>query len=189
VLVGTVEEALALKRANPRWLAMGEAGGRWIEGFDLSNSPFQTLARELTGAVIVQRTGAGTQGVIACSAAQRVWCTGLVTASATARAVTGAGLGAPDYVLSGALPAHGMSGDDDLLAAQLVERARRGQPLAKARTAAAVAVTAEAAHTLALGPEHTPPEDIDLCVDVDRFDFAMEAVREPVGWVLRRTSA
>src|SRR5690606_2691817 len=67
VLVGTVEEALALKRANPGWLAMGEAGGRWIEGFDLSNSPFQTLARELTGAVIVQRTGAGTQGVIACS--------------------------------------------------------------------------------------------------------------------------
>lgn len=187
VLVGTAEEALDLKRANPGWLAMGEVGGRWADGFDLSNSPVQAAARELTGATIVQRTGAGTQAVIACTSAHRVWCTGLVTASATARAVAASGLGAPDYVLSGVLPAHAMTGDDDLLTAQLVERARLGEPLDARATGAAVAATDEAAHTLALGPEHTPPEDIDFCIDVDRFDFAMEAHREPVGWVLRRT--
>jgi len=185
VLVRTTEDALELKRAHG-WLAMGEVSGRWAEGFDLSNSPVQAAARNLAGATIVQRTGAGTQAVIACTRARRLWCTGLVTASATARAVAAAGRGAPDYVLSGVLPDHGMTGDDDLLAARLVERARLGEPLEARATGAAVAATDEAAHTLSLGPEHTPPGDIDFCVDVDRFDFAMEATREAVGWVLRR---
>jgi len=189
VLVATVEEALELKAAHPGWLAMGEVSGRWVSGFDLSNSPVQALERDLAGATLVQRTGAGTQAVIASTGAERLWCTGLVTASATARAVAASGLGLPDYVLSGALPEHGMTGEDDLLAAQLVERARRGEPLDAAATAAAVAGSDEAAHTLALGPEHTPPGDIELCVEVDRWDFAMEARREELGWALHRVAA
>lgn len=189
VLVATSDEALELKVAHPGWLAMGEVSGRWVGGFDLSNSPVQALERDLSGATIVQRTGAGTQAVIASTGAERLWCTGLVTASATARAVAASGLGVPDYVLSGVLPEHGMTGEDDLLTARLVERARRGEPLAAARTAAAVAGSEEAAHTLSLGPEHTPPGDIELCVDVDRWDFAMEASREELGWVLHRVPA
>ena len=38
-LVDSVDQALALKRENPRMVAMGEDRGRRPDGFDLSNSP------------------------------------------------------------------------------------------------------------------------------------------------------
>ena len=43
-LVETVEEALAVKAARPGTLAMGENRGRWVEGFDFSNSPVGVAA-------------------------------------------------------------------------------------------------------------------------------------------------
>ena len=39
--------------------------------------------------------------MIAAVGATRLWCAGLVTASATAAAVRSAGLGAPTYVITG----------------------------------------------------------------------------------------
>lgn len=64
-LVATVEEALAFKRENAGARAMGEEHGRRPAGFDFSNSPVAVSQQDLTGTTIVQRTSAGTQGVIA----------------------------------------------------------------------------------------------------------------------------
>ena len=83
-LVGTVDEARQLKADHPSWLAMGEDHGRRVDGFDFSNSPVEVAAHDLTGRTIVQRTSAGTQGVVAAQAATRLWCASLVCASATA---------------------------------------------------------------------------------------------------------
>ena len=43
ILVGTAEEALALKQENNDLILVGEVGGRPVEGFDLGNSPNQIL--------------------------------------------------------------------------------------------------------------------------------------------------
>ena len=65
VLVSTIEEAFALKDRLPGVLLMGEVGGLPIEGFDFDNppAPFETL--NLLGRRMVQRTSAGTQGIVA----------------------------------------------------------------------------------------------------------------------------
>ena len=68
-------------------------------------------------------------------------------------------------------------GFDDVLTADLIERARTGRPLEARATSAALLATDEAARTLALGPEHTDPRDIELAAMVDSFDFAMEVER------------
>jgi 2-phosphosulfolactate phosphatase len=188
-LVATVAEALAMTAADPEILAMGEEHGHRPAGFDFSNSPAAIMAAgpALRDRVIVQRTSAGTQGVVAASAASRLWCASLVVASATAEAVRAAALGAPTYVLTGRDPARGPeSGSDDRLTAELIERARQGLSLEADRTARAVAASPEAAHTLALGPDSAPPADIELATRVDAFDFAMEAVRTPAGIRLER---
>jgi 2-phosphosulfolactate phosphatase len=186
ILVSEVAEALDLKRMNPDWMAMGEDRGRRIDGFDLSNSPVEASRADLTGRTVVQRTSAGTRGATAAVRADRIWCTGLVTASATARAVQAAGLGDPTYVITGCFPDRlDRTGLDDLLTAKLVERARRGEPLDTATTAHEVATSDEAARTLAHGAGHADPADIDYATRVDHFDFAMEARAEPVGLVLR----
>jgi 2-phosphosulfolactate phosphatase len=180
-LVGTVEEALAFKRANPGSLAMGEDRGLRPDGFDFPNSPAMVRDADLEGRTLVQRTSAGTQGVVRAVDATRLWAASLVVASATARAVVGAGLGEPTYVITGRFEDRPGGGEDDTLTADLIERARAGGPLDAAAISAALLATAEADRTLALGADHVDPRDIELAAAVDAFDFAMEVERTERG--------
>jgi 2-phosphosulfolactate phosphatase len=180
-LVGNVDEALAFKAANPGSLAMGEERGLRPDGFDFPNSPAMVREADLDGRTLVQRTSAGTQGVVRAVDATRLWAASLAVASATARAVQGAGLGAPAYVITGRVEDLPVGGVDDVLTADLIERARTGGPLEADATAAALLATDEAARTLALGPEHTDPRDIELAAVVDAFEFAMEVERTDRG--------
>ncbi|WP_375499196.1 2-phosphosulfolactate phosphatase [uncultured Jatrophihabitans sp.] len=173
-LVDSVDQALTLKAAHPELLAMGEDGGRRIVGFDFANSPWEVSQADLAGRELVQRTSAGTRGVVAATGAERRWCASLVCATATANAVTAAGLGEPTYVITGRRSAD-QRGEDDLLTAQLIERVRVGAPVEADATARAVATSREAAVTLALGRSHVDPRDVELAVRVDAFAFAMEA--------------
>ena len=176
-LVAGVDEALELGRSLPGALVMGELHGRRPPGFDLSNSPVEVARAALEGRVLVQRTSAGTQGAVAATGAERLFAASLVCASATAAAVRATGLGAPAYVITGRFPDQPHSGSDDLATARLIERARTGQALAAAATAAEVAGSDEAARTLAVGEGHVHPGDVEAAVAVDRFDFAMEVER------------
>lgn len=187
-LVAGVDEALAFKAANPGSLAMGEDHGRRPAGFDLPNSPVQAAAADLDGRVVVQRTSAGTQGVVAARRATRLWCASLVCASATAAAVTQAGFGAPTYVITGWFADRAdRPGTDDRLTADHIDAIRRGEDPDARTVAAAVAATDEATRTLAIGEGHVDPLDIAYATDVDRFDFAMEVTRDDLGLRLDRT--
>ena len=181
-LVDDVEEALAFKDARPGTIALGENRGLRPAGFDYPNSPAMVSRVDLTGRTLVQRTSAGTRGVVAAADADRLWAASLACASATARAVDTAGLGEPTYVITGRFEDRpDATGTDDEMTAELIERARQGQPLAAAATSSALLATDEAARTLALGPEHCDPTDIALAATVDAFDFAMEVERTDLG--------
>jgi 2-phosphosulfolactate phosphatase len=65
VMVRTVEEALALRDAGIGEVCMGEVGGRTPDGFDFGNSPFEVSGVNFRGKTIIQRTSAGTQGIVA----------------------------------------------------------------------------------------------------------------------------
>jgi 2-phosphosulfolactate phosphatase len=179
--VATVEEALAFIASNPDALAVGEDRGLRPDGFDFPNSPALMRAADLDGRTLVQRTSAGTQGVVRAVDATRLWAASLVCASATARAVRSSGLGEPTYVITGRVEDGPDSGGDDVLTAELIERARTGRTLDVRATAKALRSTDEAARTLALGPEHCDPSDIELAAAVDAFDFAMEVERTDLG--------
>jgi len=178
VLVDSVDEALAFKAEHPHALAMGEDRGRRVDGFDFSNSPVEVAAADLDGRVLVQRTSAGTRGVVAARSATRLWCASLVCASATAAAVRSSGLGDPTYVINGRMGGDRPSnGDDDLATSELIERARCDIDLDARRTIEFIACSGEAKRTLALGAGHVDPEDINYAMRVDVFDFAMEVRR------------
>jgi 2-phosphosulfolactate phosphatase len=175
-LVADVDDALDFKRRHPGALAMGEDHGRRPAGFDFSNSPVAISRADLSGRVLVQRTSAGTRGVVAAHRAARLWCASLVCASATARAIKRHDAQPPTYLITGRFQEGGpSSGADDLATAELIERARVGAPLDAARTAAFVAGSDEAIFTLRLGEGHVDPDDIAYATRVDAFDFAMGA--------------
>lgn len=186
-LVGGVDEARAFVAAHPGSLAMGEDHGLRPDGFALPNSPVLAAAADLDGRTVVQRTSAGTQGVVAARSADRLWCASLAVASATAAAVNGSGLGDPAYVITGwFVDREDRPGTDDRLTAEHIEAVRLGRAPDPAEVARAVAATDEWTRTLALGEGHVDPDDIVLATDVDRFDFAMEVTRDADGLRLDR---
>src|SRR5262245_30836648 len=83
--VSKVNEALEFKAANANSLACGEVNGIPPEGFDFGNSPSQVLTLDLAGKIIVQRTGAGTQGVTRSLNAGTMLAASFVIADATRR--------------------------------------------------------------------------------------------------------
>ena len=176
-VVAGIKEALDLAREIPHALVMGEQNGRRPLGFDLSNSPVAVARAGVADRELVQRTTAGTQALIAATSADRLFAASLVCASATAAAITSTGLGAPSYVITGRVPDDPERGEDDLITAQLIERARIGAPLDAVGAAKAVARSREAARTLTLGEGHVDPDDVVYATAVDRFDFAMEVER------------
>src|SRR6516164_10383918 len=88
VIVRTVDEALALREAGIGQICMGEVRGRAPPSFDFGNSPFEISGVDFHGKTIIQRTSAGTQGIVAAAnQADRLYAASLVTAEATVRAL------------------------------------------------------------------------------------------------------
>jgi 2-phosphosulfolactate phosphatase len=83
-LVRTVEEALTMRERAPHALLIGEVGGRLIHGFDCNNSPARMAAMDVRGRLLIQRTGAGTQGAVGATGATHLLVCALVNARATA---------------------------------------------------------------------------------------------------------
>jgi len=172
VMVRTVEEALALRDRGIGRVCMGEVQGRAPDGFDFGNSPFEISNVDFRGKTIIQRTSAGTQGVVAAgSQAEGLYAASLVTADATVRALLS---GSPDHVSVVAMGDNGRSrtNEDELCAIHLRNRLE-GRP-----------GDAEAVRRLILaggevGRFHDParpylhPEDVGIALDIDRYDFAI----------------
>jgi 2-phosphosulfolactate phosphatase len=111
VMVGTVEEALTLRDAGICHICMGEVRGRAPPGFDFGNSPFEISDIDFGGKTIVQRTSAGTQGIVAAGKrAVRLYAASLVTADATVRALLS---GSPDEISLVAMGDNGLSRTDE----------------------------------------------------------------------------
>jgi 2-phosphosulfolactate phosphatase len=101
VMDRTVQEAFALRDAGIGQICMArfkaELGGHQPpvsplcgeapDGFDFGNSPFEISGVDFGGQTIIQRTGAGTQRIVAASHAERFYAASLVTAEATIRSV------------------------------------------------------------------------------------------------------
>jgi 2-phosphosulfolactate phosphatase len=164
-LVATPEEALA--RPGFR---MGEVGGRLISGFDHNNSPSGLVGRRLSGRA-VQRTSAGTQGVVGAMRAESLWLGSLVVAGATARALAGV-----DEVTFVATGAHEGRGDEDVAAADYIAGLLRGQAPPREAIMKRVAVSRDAEFHAGNDPD-LPAADIPCCAAIDAFDFAMRVER------------
>lgn len=171
LLVSAVDEALALRERFPGALVMGEVHGLPVEGFDFSNSPADLLGRDLGGRRMIQRTSAGTQGVVRSLRADTLLAGSFVCAAATARYIAGHAPACVTFVITGIYTDR--DGDEDAacadyLAALLAGRRPDPAPfLQRVRDSTPGRWFADPAQ-----PDY-PAQDLDLCVAVDRFDFAM----------------
>jgi 2-phosphosulfolactate phosphatase len=182
-LVGTPEEAFALREAVPDAVLVGEVGGRPIRGFDFGNSPDAVGRADLRGKTVLLRSSSGVQGALTASGAEAMCLGSLVTASAT---VAWLRKEAPSVVTLVAMGApQGPDGEeDDACSAYLAALLRGGFPdPAATRTA----VVRSPAGRMALDPavEWISAADLACATAIDRFDFAVVAERREGALVAR----
>jgi len=181
--VSGVEEALTLKAETPNALAAGEVGGLPPEGFDIGNSPTQTCELDLTGKTIIQRTGAGTQGIVRCVKAETMLAASFIVANATVKHILKLAPETVTFVITGQyVTGHG---DEDLACAEYLELLLKGQRPEPAPFIERVFKSRDAIQHL--DPKETgfPLSDLELCTNLDVFDFAMDVTKENNRHVMR----
>ena len=177
-----VDEALELKRQIPGSLACGEVGGLPPEGFDFGNSPTHTDTLDLNGKVIIQRTGAGTQGAVRSVNAERMVAASFVVADATVKYVQKFAPEMVTFVVTGQTYD---GGEEDLACAEYLQAlfcstAPDPAPyLERARNSH----DAEIFHDLERPV--FPETDLEHCLSLDKFDFAMPIEREAEKLIMR----
>jgi 2-phosphosulfolactate phosphatase len=181
--VGGAEEALKFKAETPNSLAAGEVGGLPPKGFDFGNSPTQTKELDLSGKVIVQSTGAGTKGIIRSVKAEIMFAASFVVANATVKHIQKLVPESVTFVITGQYAAG--YGDEDLACTEYLELLFKGQPPDKEHFIKRVFNSRDALQHL--DPKETgfPLSDLDLCSQIDAFDFAMHVTKENGRHVMR----
>ncbi|MET7451548.1 2-phosphosulfolactate phosphatase [Streptomyces sp. NPDC005574] len=179
ILAESLDEALGLKARHPEWLALKD--GPPAPGFDAVNSPALLRSVDLGGRTVVQKTTAGTVGALAVKEAARVLCAGFVVAEATARFLRTLTSDGVTFVVTG----ESGRAEEDLACAQYIAR-RATEPTTDVTEYVRRAAESRAAAALARGiRQGAHPDDVALCLEVDRFPFAMVATLESSLMVLR----
>jgi 2-phosphosulfolactate phosphatase len=177
IMVGGVEEALELRKQGQVDLCMGEVRGRAPPGFDFGNSPFAIASRDFTGQTIAQRTSAGTQGIAAAARqADRLYAASLVTASATARALLS---DAPERITLVAMGNKAVTRtDEDELCALHLRNLLEGRTGNRDAVRPMILASGEVECFHDLARPHFHPGDLDIALDIDRYDFAIRVFVE-----------
>ncbi len=173
ILTGMLDDAFALREQDPTLLLMGEVNGRPIPGFNFSNSPTEIREANLTGRKLVQRTSAGTQGVLRSSHARHILAASLVNISATVRHLRSLSPTEIGFVATGLGENHG---EEDVACAEaaicLLNDIDPGWIGVEQQ------VRTSSAGQLFSGRDNTfTPSDLEAALEIDRFNFAMVVQR------------
>ncbi|MEV5410392.1 2-phosphosulfolactate phosphatase [Thermopolyspora sp. NPDC052614] len=182
VLAESLDEALDLKAGNPDWVTLKD--GPPAPGFDMVNSPALLRSAAVAGRTIVQKTTAGTVGAHAVKDASLVLCASFVVAEATARFLLARQPRDVTFVITG----DDGKADEDAACAQYIAQRITGGGVDAARfvhRAAQSRAAADLVEGVRRGYQGIHPKDVELCLEVDRFPFAMAARLEGNLMILR----
>ena len=182
-LVSTIDEAFRLKQNYPKALLIGEDMGLPIDGFDYGNSPIPFIGRDLTGLQIIQRTSAGTQGVVRSTNAQVLLASSLCCAGATAEYIRSISPEVVSFVITGY---HSDDhGEEDRACADYIESLLKDQVPDSQAFANRVRTSAAARKFLDPADLDYPYLDLDYATAVDQFNFSMLVERQNDQFVMK----
>lgn len=169
VFVSTLEEAYDKHRADNSIKLMGETFGKIIPGFHYGNSPAEFENISLKGPKMVQRTSAGTQGVVGCKHADQLIVASFVVAEATINRIKTLSPKEVSFIVTGT-----QDGDEDLALAEYFINRLEGKEtdpypfLERVRNSPCGLFFSDPSQT------DFAVRDLELAMQVDRFSFVME---------------
>lgn len=179
-ITGSIEDALALKERIPGALAMGEVEGEYIPGFDFGNSPVELSQAALAGRALVQRTSAGTQGIVRSNGAHHLLAASFAVAGATVRAIQRRAPRKVTFVVTGRHHSNPRYGDEDHACGAYMAALLRGETPNVQDYMTWKPGWLEAHHkALGIDPRRGMLlNDLKLCMTPDCFDFALPVSRQ-----------
>ena len=176
ILVATIEEAIELKKLGFGDILMGEVSGKKPDGFDFGNSPSEIADLDFSGKTIIQSTRAGTVGVASATKADMIFGGSFAVASATAEIISSR---SPNLVTLVAMGLEAtVRSDEDELCALFIRNLLQGRK-PNIQSVKNLVLSGEESQKYG-NPEtpHWPIEDLDFCLNVDSFDFALKIEKE-----------
>ncbi len=179
----TVEESFRLKDLHPDWLQIGEEGGIMVEGFDYGNSPYDASLADFTGRTVIQRTGAGTNGVVNARGAEERILGSFVMAEAIVRHIKRKD---PDVVSLVAMGNVGVEpNEEDESCAEYIEGRLRGEKPDFNEMRRRIRAAPSGAKFFDPARPQFREEDFHLALELDRFGFVLRVEAEEVLYVVR----
>jgi 2-phosphosulfolactate phosphatase len=176
IMVAEPSEALAMRNRGLGDLCVGEINGIPPEGFDFGNSPFEMADADLRGKVIVQSTRSGVIGAAAATGASAIYAASFIVAKATAGAILRDN---PPLVTIVAMGWNAqMRTDEDELCALYLRNLLEGREPNPDALRQLVQASGEAGKFYDPAQPHFHPEDCEMALDVNRYDFAIRVARE-----------
>jgi 2-phosphosulfolactate phosphatase len=169
--VASVAEALQARERDSSILLAGEVDGLPVDGFDLGNSPAEVCRRSLRGRVIVQRTTAGTQGLVRSARAATLLAASFVSAAATALLLQRMDPATVTFVITGA--DEDRDGEEDRACAEYIAGLLTGRTPDIEALLARVRASTAGQRFVNPGDVDFPLEDLELASAVNRFDDAL----------------
>jgi 2-phosphosulfolactate phosphatase len=182
-LVSSIEDAFALKARYPAARLMGEEKGLPIAGFDYGNSPSAIVTGNLNGCTMIQRTSAGTQGVVRSLKAEVLLAGSLCCAAATAKYIQGLAPEWVTFVITGSHTAD--QGDEDRACADYLQGLLEGNPPDRGVIVQRVRESAAARKFMDPKEGEFPLSDLEYALAIDWFDFVLRVEREGDGLWMR----
>jgi 2-phosphosulfolactate phosphatase len=181
VVVASPEEAAALRHRFPSALLMGMSDsvvGPPAEGFDFGNSPIDIMDSDLSGRRLIQCTPNGTRGIVCSENAERLLASSFVCAGATVRYLKRQSPTEVTFVdtepgmedqACGEYMAALLRDETPDITTTLNEIRQLGLERTRGLSARGVITETQGAGLMA---------DLDCCLSLDRFDFAMLVRRQ-----------
>lgn len=172
--IGSINEALELKKLHPEYISFGEREGAKVEGFDYGNSPSSVRGQDLSGKVIIHTTSAGTQGIVNAKNADEIITGSLVNASAIATYIKKKNPENVSLVCMGWQCTRDTA--EDLLCAEYIKSLLEDKPIEDIEERALQLKELEGKKFFdpAL-QDKFPVEDFWMCTKVNIFDFVIQA--------------
>ena len=169
--VDDIDLAYNLKKENPDYILLGERSGIMPNGFDFGNSPVEIEKVDFLNKIVIHTTSRGTQGI-----AKAINSTEIITGSfVNAQAVINHIKSFKYPVVSLICTDASAPKNEDIMCAEYIKSHLEGKPLDFAEIKTHLMNHSCSLRFLnnAFGPFGR--KDLDLCLDLDRFNFILKA--------------
>jgi len=174
--VGEVDDARRFKQEICDCILIGERGGKKLDGFDFGNSPTEIQEVDLSGKTLVHTTHSGTQGLVNVTGADAVFTGAFVNAAATIRYIKSLNPGKVTLVRMG-FEAESRTDEDDLCA-EYLKALLENTAFDIGKVYENLRSSPSSARFFDQQQPWSPTSDFDLCLEIDKFEFPIQAVQD-----------